>query len=280
MSNVSVILCVPRLIKDNCYSNIDTVTEPMQCNYSTSMLVVNTNKFGAYKRVEEKNESQRVSVKMVDNNIYNVEFVDSIQQNQMIGDTPNYCIPLKINAITVQGISYSDPYFSSFNLNYKMAFGAPEYMNKSDYAFKSSVCIIRDEPCTDKTRLNEKSAHKMICKTKTRMITYNDKPLETNHDNKVLKVGNETTLPVSKTFANGDLTFDAMLELLRNEREIIMDVAKTEDVDSWGVPRRLRLQGGGESSLNAASGWGSPPTSNSGNYSCIIILNLGSIESF
>ncbi|CAH0719509.1 unnamed protein product, partial [Brenthis ino] len=231
------------------------------------MLVVNTNKFGAYKRVEEKNESQRVSVKMVDNNIYNVEFVDSIQQNQMIGDTPNYCIPLKINAITVQGISYSDPYFSSFNLNYKMAFGAPEYMNKSDYAFKSSVCIIRDEPCTDKTRLNEKSAHKMICKTKTRMITYNDKPLETNHDNKVLKVGNETTLPVSKTFANGDLTFDAMLELLRNEREIIMDVAKTEDVDSWGVPRRLRLQGGGESSLNAASGWGSPPTSNNaGNW--------------
>lgn len=263
MSNVSVILCVPCLIKDNCYSNIDTVTEPMQCNYTTSMLVVNTNKFGAYKRVEEKNESQRVSVKMLDDNIYNVEFVDSIQQNQMIGDTPNFCIPLKINAITVQGISYSDPYFSSFNLNYKMAFGAPEYMNKSDYAFKSSVCIIRDEPCADKTRLNGKSAHKMICKTKTRMITYNDKSVQTNHDNKILKVGNETTKPV-KTFANGDLTFDAMLELMRNEREIIKNMAKTQDVDSWGNPRRLRLQGGGESSLNAASGWGSPPASNNG----------------
>ncbi|XP_050346253.1 protein Gawky isoform X2 [Nymphalis io] len=269
MSNVSVILCVPHLIKDNCYSNIDTVTEPMQCNYSTSMLVVYTNKFGAYKRVEEKDESQQIRIKMVDNNIYNVEFVDSIQQNQMIGDTPNYCIPLKINAITVQGISYSDPYFSSFNLNYKMALGAPEYMNKSDYAFKSSVCIIRDEPCMNKTQLlNEKSINKMICKTKTRMITYNDKSVETNHDNKVLEVGIETsTKPVLKTFANGDLTFDALLELMEKEGEIIKKMAKTNELDSWGVPRRLRLQGGGESSLNAASGWGSPPASNSaGNW--------------
>ncbi|XP_045771853.1 protein Gawky isoform X3 [Maniola jurtina] len=264
MSNVSVILCVPHLIKDNCYSNIDTVTEPMQCNYSTSMSVVITNKFGAYKRVEEKNESQRVSVKMVDNNIYNVEFVDSIQQNQMIGDTPNYCIPLKINAITVQGISYSDPYFSSFNLNYKMALGAPEYMNKSDYAFKSSVCIIQDEPCTDKTLLKHMSAHKMICKTNTRINMSYDKSLETDHDNKVKHVSIETPKQPHKvkTFANGELTFDAMVELLDKENEILIELRKTEGANSWGVPRRLRLVGGGESSLNAASGWGSPPASN------------------
>ncbi|XP_039753809.1 protein Gawky isoform X2 [Pararge aegeria] len=267
MSNVSVILCVPHLIKDNCYSNIDTVTEPMQCNNSTSMLVVNTNKFGAYKRVEEKNESQQVSVKLVDNNIYNVEFVDSIQQNQMIGDTPNYCIPLKINAITVQGISYSDPYFSSFNLNYKMAFGAPEYMNKSDYAFKSSVCIIQDEPCTDKTQLlkDNMPAHKMICKTKTRMNTTYDKSVETDHDNKAKDVGNKTKQLNVKTFANGDLTFDAMVELLSKEKEIIKELRKTESTNLWGVPRCLRLVGGGESSLNAASGWGSPPAANNVN---------------
>ncbi|XP_026317598.1 protein Gawky isoform X5 [Hyposmocoma kahamanoa] len=261
MSNVSVILCVPHLIKDNCYSNIDTVTEPMQCNYSTSMSAVNTNKFGAFKRVEEKNESQRVSVKMVDN-IYNVEFVDSIQQNQMIGETPNYCIPLSINAITVQGISYSDPYFSSFNLNYKMAFGAPEYMNKSDYAFKSSVCIIReDEPYMSKTQLlNEKSAHNMICKTKTRML--DDKmSIGTYHDNNVSDTAETSTPKMAlKSFANGDLTFDGMLELTSNEAKMLKALPG-EELDGWGVPRRLRLRGGGESSLNAATGWGSPPAS-------------------
>lgn len=264
MSNVSVILCVPHLIKDNCYSNIDTVTEPMQCNNTTSMGVENTNKLGAYKRVGE-NESQRASVKMVDNNIYNVEFVDSIQQNQMIGDTPYYCIPLKINAITVQGISYSDPYFSSFNLNYKMALGAPEYMNKSDYAFKSSVCIRQDE--TDETQLLDMSARKNI-KSITRMNTTCDKSVETDHDNKTLDVNTVTPKRSQqlKTFANGELTFDAMIELLSKEKEIITRMKKTEGVDSWGVPRCLRLAGGGESSLNAASGWGSPPSSNNGNY--------------
>lgn len=271
MSNVSVILCVRHLIKDNCYSNINTVTEPMQCNYSTLMLVVNTNNFGAFKRVE-KNESHEASVKMVDLNIYNVEFVDSVQQNQMIGDTPNYCIPLTINAITVQGISYSDPYFSSFNLNYKMAFGAPEHMNKSDYAFKSSVCIIRDEPC-DTQLLNDKSAHNMISKTKTRIITNEDKSVKTYHDNNELEVGYDK--PANKTalrkFANGDLTFDAMLELTKNEDRIIKDM-KTEEVDSWGVPRRMRLCGGGESSLNAATGWGSPPASNNSKFTIPCLL--------
>ncbi|KAG6450365.1 protein Gawky [Manduca sexta] len=264
MSNVSVILCVPHVIKDNCYSNIDTVTEPMQCKHSTSM-VVNTNKFGAFKRVEEKNESQRVSVKMIDNNIYNVVFVDRVRQNQMIGDTPNYCIPVKINAITVQGISYSDPYFSSFNLNIKMALGAPEYMNKSDYAFKSSVCIIRNEPCETQL-LSDKSVHNMICKTKTRMISDADKFIRIHHDNNVSKVDcNESESadePALGTFANGDLTFDAMMELAKNEERIIKTMTNKEDLDSWGVPRRMRLCGGGESSLNAATGWGSPPTSN------------------
>lgn len=261
MSNVSVILCVPHLIKDNCYSNINTVTEPMQCKDTTLMLVVNTNKFGASKRVEEKNESQRVSVKMIDNNIYNVEFVVSVRQNQMIGDTPNYCIPLKINAITVQGISYSDPYFSSFNLKYKMAFRAPEYMNKSDYAFKSSVCIIQHESC-EMQLLNDKSAHDIMCKTKTRMISDTEMSLRTHHDNNVSKLHDELALvPHVKTFTNGDLTFEAMIELANNEKKII-NTMKSSDLDSWGNPYRLRLCGGGESSLNAGSGWGSPPTAN------------------
>jgi hypothetical protein len=239
----------------------------MQCNNSTSSLVAYTNKFGAFERVV-KNESQRVSVKMVDNNIYNVEFVDSIQQNQMIGDTPNYCIPLMINAITVQGISYSDPYFSSFNLKYKMALGAPEYMNKSDYAFKSSVCIIRDEPC--ETQLMYEKSARDICKTKTRMNTDYDKSARTYHDNNERAQSSKSAL---KVFANGDLTLDAMLELTRKEGGLVKQLAASE-VDSWGVPRRLRLCGGGESSLNAASGWGSPPASNnSGNFLIQPLLN-------
>lgn len=274
MSNVSVILCVPHLIKDNCYSNINTVTEPMQCKDTTLMLVVNTNKFGASKRVEEKNESQRVSVKMIDNNIYNVEFVVSVRQNQMIGDTPNYCIPLKINAITVQGISYSDPYFSSFNLKYKMAFRAPEYMNKSDYAFKSSVCIIQHESC-EMQLLNDKSAHDIMCKTKTRMISDTEMSLRTHHDNNVSKLHDELALvPHVKTFTNGDLTFEAMIELANNEKKII-NTMKSSDLDSWGNPYRLRLCGGGESSLNAGSGWGSPPTANNnGELYIFFIINL------
>lgn len=268
MSNVSVILCVPHLIKDNCYSIIDTVTEPMQCNNSTSMAVVNTNNIGAYKRVE-KNESQRLSVKMVDNNIYNIEFVDSIQQNQMFGETPNYCIPLSINAITVQGISYSDPYFSSFNLKNKMALGAPKYMNKSDYAFKSSVCITRNEPCTDETQLPiEKAAHDMIYETnETRMFTNDDKKSErTHHDNNILDCKNKEDESL-KAFANGDLSYDAMLALVSKEEQTMKVLSRKEEVDSWGTPRCLRLRGGGESSLNAASSWGSPPaTNNNGNY--------------
>lgn len=255
MSNVSVIICVPCVIKNNCYSNIDTVTEPMQCNHFTSMSAVNTNKFGAFERVQEENDSQRVSVKMVDNNIYNINFVDSIQQNQMIGDTPNYCIPLNINAITVQGISYSDPYFSSFNLNYKMALRAPKYMNKSDYAFKSSVCNIRDEPCETQL-LNEMSAHNIICKTKTRMITKDERSLSTHHDNNDCEAKEVTR----REFANGELTFDALLDLVKNQDRAVK--AMKADLDSWGVPRRLRLCGGGESSLNATTGWGSPPASN------------------
>ncbi|KAM3964506.1 LOW QUALITY PROTEIN: trinucleotide repeat containing adaptor protein gawky [Aphomia sociella] len=189
------------------------------------------------------------------NNIYNVEFVDRIQQNQMIGVTPNFCIPLINNAITVQGISYSDPYFCSFNVKCKMANRAPEYnMNKSDYAFKSSVCVIRHEPCKSQL-INEKSAHNIICKTKSQMIciTHKDKPSREYHDNNVGEKMRE--------FANGDLTFDAMLELTKNEERMIKSMKK-EELDSWGVPRRLRLCGGGESSLNAATGWGSPPASN------------------
>lgn len=274
MSNVSVILCVPCVIKNNCYSNIDTVTEPMQCNYSTSMAAEITNKFGAFKRVEGENESQRVSVKMVDNNIYNVDFVDSIQQNQMIGDTPNYCIPLKINAITVQGISYSDPYFSSFNLKYKMALRAPKYMNKSDYAFKSSVCNLRNDEHCETQLPNEKSAHNMICITKTRMINNDDTSLRTYHDNNVSDNEREG-VDAKRMFANGDLTFDALLKLAKEEGRILKTIKG--DRDSWGTPRCLRLRGGGESSLNATTGWGSPPASNNNGKACCYTLSLGLI---
>lgn len=172
---------------------------------------------------------------MVDNNIYDINYVDSIRENQKIGDTPNYCIPLMINAITVQGISYSDPYLSSFKLKYKMADGAPEYINKSDYAFKTSVCMMRDERPT-------------VSSAGTRMDA-----MEGHHDNNV--------------FANGDLTYDSMMELVRNEEETLKLISEVEPVDAWGMPRRMRLCGGGETALNSASGWGSPPAANNnGNY--------------
>lgn len=178
---------------------------------------------------------------MIDKSIYNVEFVESIHQNQMIGETPND-IPCTTNAITVQGISYSDPYFSSFNLNYKMAFGALKYMNKSDYAFNSSVRIPNEPGNSTLTR------HIMMMDREEMSSIY--------HDNKEAR---ERT-----TFHNGDLTFDAMVELSRNEGRILEAMRSAGLADRWGVPRCLRLRGGGESSLNAASGWGSPPASNNG----------------
>ncbi|CAH2037775.1 unnamed protein product, partial [Iphiclides podalirius] len=130
-------------------------------------------------------------------------------------------------------------------------------------------CIIH-EPCIDKTQLlNKKSVRDMICEMKTRMITCNDKSIKINHDNNALNVDDhETTLKrATKTFVNGDLTFDAMLELVSSEPRIITKLKKCSEVNSWGVPLRLRLCGGGESSLNAATGWGSPPTANNaGNW--------------
>lgn len=180
----------------------------------------------------------------------------------MIGDTPND-IPCTTNAITVQGISYSDPYFSSFNLKYRMALRAPKNVNKSDYAFKSSVCNVHDddEHC-EMQLINEKSAHKyMICKTIPRMNA-DAKSARTRHDNKISDVNEvKSEASIGRVFANGQLTFDALLKLTEDEARLAKGL-KAADVDSWGVPRLLRLRGGGESSLNAASGWGSPPTSN------------------
>lgn len=199
--------------------------------------MVDTNIIGAFKRLVKKNENKLFRLRMIDKSIYNVDFVESIHVNQMIGETPND-IPCTTNAITVQGISYSDPYFSSFKLNYKMAFGAPKYMNKSDYAFNSSVHI-PIEPG----------------KLLIRHITDDDK-MSKHHDNKM-------------RFENGDLTFAGMMELARGETKIVEDMRATggaELLDAWGAPRCLRLRAGGESSLNAASGWGSPPASNNSKY--------------
>ncbi|GBP38396.1 Protein Gawky [Eumeta japonica] len=183
----------------------------------------------------------------------------------MIGDAPNYCIPLKINAITVQGISYSDPYFSSFNLKYKMAFGAPESMNKSDYAFKSSVCIKRSGSCARETQLlYDKAVDNVnaleIMNTNDMLASDKTQSQRIHHDNNVLD--ETSSLCTVKRFANGDLSFDALLELMRKEEQTLKAMSRHVQVDSWGVPKSLRLCGGGESSLNNASGWGSPPTSN------------------
>lgn len=204
---------------------------------------------------------------MVDNNIYYVE-IDSIQKNQKIGDTPKYCIPLTINAITVQGISYSDPYFSSFKLNYKMALGAPEYMNKSDYAFKSSVSIKRVEASTNSMRpLKEKSVKKHCeMNSETRMITNDDDSKRIYHDNNIQRYANGNK--AFKSFANGDLTFDTLLGLALDEEKITRAMCEQRECDGWRIPRTLRLCGGGETSLNSAAGWGSPPapSSNAGNW--------------
>lgn len=208
---------------------------------------------------------------MVDNNnnIYYVEFVDSNRKNQKIGETPNYCIPLTINAITVQGISYSDPYFSSFKLNYKMAFEAPEYMNKSDYAFKSSIRTLQIDPRTNEMQLlNKKSVNVCELNSETRMNDDDGNSKRKDHDNNVFKDdGDRAVFKAPRTFLNGDLTFDAMLELVEKEEITLKKISQVEETNKWGVPRRLRLCGGGETSLNNAAGWGSPPApSSNGQY--------------
>lgn len=230
-----------------CYFNI-TVTEPLQCNDST-WPVVDTNIIGASKRLVKKNENKLLVVMMIDKSIYNVDIVESIHENQMIGDTPND-IPCTTNAITVQGISYSDPYFTSFNLNYKMAFGAPKYMNKSDYAFNSLVRI--PEP-----------GNSLLLRHITKSKRIDDMTSTKHHDNNDAKDIDER---LNLRFKNGDLTFAAMLDLTREEGMFVEEMRRCGLVDSWGVPRCLRLRGGGESSLNAASGWGSPPASNTGKF--------------
>lgn len=211
---------------------------------------MDTNIIGAFKRLVKKNENKLLVVRMIDKSIYNVDTVESIHENQMIGDTPND-IPCTTNAITVQGISYSDPYFSSFNLNYKMAFGAPKYMNKSDYAFNSLVRIPEPD-------------NSILIRHITKSKRVDDKMSTKHHDNKDAKDLNERMN--LRRFRNGDLTFAAMVDLTRDEGRVAKDLRKAGQVDSWGVPRCLRLRGGGESSLNTASGWGSPPSTNTGNF--------------
>lgn len=212
---------------------------------------MDTNIIGAFKRLDKKNENKLLVVRMIDKSIYNVDIVESIHENQMIGDTPND-IPCTTNAITVQGISYSDPFFSSFNLNYKMAFGAPKYMNKSDYAFNSLV------------RIPEPGNSILIRHNILMSEVVDDKTSMETHDNKDAKDMDERMN--LRRFRNGDLTFAAMVDLTRNEEKIMEGLRKAGQVDSWGMPLCLGLRGGGESSLNAASGWGSPPASNTGNY--------------
>lgn len=214
---------------------------------------MDTNIIGAFKRLVKENENKLLVVRMIDKSIYNVDIVESIHENQMIGDTPNN-IPCTTNAITVQGISYSDPYFSSFNLNYKMAFGAPKYMNKSDYAFNSLVRI--PEP-----------GNSILIRHIMKSKRIDDKTSTKNHDNKDANDYDERM-----RFRNGDLTFAAMVDLTRNEGRVVKELRRALQVDSWGVPRCARLRGGGESSLNTASGWGSPPASNTGYY----YINLNS----
>lgn len=121
-----------------------------------------------------------------------------------------------------------------------MAFGALKYMNKSDYAFNSSVCRPKEPGHATLRHIMEADGS----------LIY--------HDNKEEK---ERTM-----FENGDLTFGAMLELSKNEGRMLEAMRRAGLANSWGVPRCLRLCGGGESSLNTASGWGSPPNSNNGQY--------------
>jgi len=72
------------------------------------------------------------------------------------------------------------------------------------------------------------------------------------------------------TFYDGEFTFKSLLKLVEEARSKMTRISENQDGKAIGgvwidVKKILRLLGGGESSLNAASGWGSPPNANNNN---------------
>lgn len=76
-----------------------------------------------------------------------------------------------------------------------------------------------------------------------------------------------------ETFQNGELTFKSLLKIVEEAPSRIARMIECRRSD--GV---LRLIGGGESSLNASTGWGSPPNAaNNNNGDFFFVLRLRSL---
>lgn len=241
ISNISLILCVPKLmIRNNCYSDVNLNIMKLN-NGVIETKMTDTNKFGAFPQWWEI-QSQSIS-KTVDNNCDFDVFVKCILINQIIGRAPIDSIPVTKNAITVQGIKYGHPHSNSFNPNFMYRGGEDCSLptNKSDYAFIPSTRIISNHSVFPESEQVSTQHLAVEQQEASRAGSIRD-----NNNNSVKHT----------TFKNGDYTFAALLDMVAGAG------AKLATLAARGLPSALRLAGGGESSLNTPSGWGSPPGPN------------------
>lgn len=245
ISDISLILCVPNLmIRKNCYSDINlNIMKPNDGVIETKM--TDTNKLGAFPQWREI-QSQSIN-KTVDNNCDFDVFVKCILINQIVGRAPIDSIPVTKNAITVQGIKYGHPHSNSFNPNFMYRGGEDRSLptNKSDYAFIPTTRIISNHSVFPESE-PVSTQHLAVGPQETAGVCSIRGINDNIHDKRV-----EHT-----TFKNGDYTFAALLDMVAGAG------AKLATLAARGLPSTLRLAGGGESSLNTPSGWGSPPGAN------------------
>lgn len=301
--DISLILCVPQFIKNN-YSNVNAnVSELKQRKYKVIEVIIDTKNLGAFPQILEN--KSRCYKKTVDNVCDSNLIIKCILINQIFGRMPDDSIPVIKNAITVQGIVYGHPHSHSFNPNlmYRRVAVYPLSMNKSDYAFidktriisihsvfiesdsvsKKSICQNTNKNTTSRLSetakggvedfpVNENKNSNMIYKSLTDFQTDNKVKEEKiiacdNHLPIDIEDDSNGKVPLMK-FKNGEPTFKSLLRLCEEAPAKIsrlLGYEKTGKFGTWNTPKILRLLGGGESSLNAASGWGSPPNTNTNN---------------
>lgn len=291
--DISLILCVPQFIKNN-YSNVNAIISELKQRKVIEM-TIDTKNLGAFPQILEN--KSRCYKKTVDNVCDSNLIVNCILINQIFGNVPENSIPELKNAITVQGIVYGHPHSHSFNPNLMYSRGAirPLSLNKSDYAFISKTCISTHyvfiesdsvsmnsicleltnnfknwsrETVPEEVEYFPKSSKSEINKSNT-VYSQSDNKTKKNTEKCVDDAQEENYTEEEVpfvSFKNGELMFKSLLRLTEEAPAKISHLLRfggIKKAGGWNTPSILRLLGGGESSLNAASGWGSPPNANS-----------------
>lgn len=284
ISDISLILCVPKIIQQNYEPSCD-FSELMQRNIDIKNFVAamaNTNVLGAFPQTLEN-----MSQKTVDNFCDSIIFLKRILINQIIGTVPYNSIPVFKNAITVQGMVYGHPHSNSFNSNLIFNVAVPDRkpLNKSDYAFYDAIRIISNhsvfkESETVSTKLeyhNIDEQVKYFGEQYENVKTCDQIQMEKDASDKnrceieidTQNHNDDDNAEEYETFANGDFTFSSLLKMVSKAsskiKTLLQDGHNDICVNTWGLPQVFHLLGGGESSLNTATGWGSPPNPSNNN---------------